>query len=360
MQTIVEHGLDVELLEELSILRADRSSLDLWPGEQLEILGEEGVLADVIPKAFGGEDVAPVTLLARYEAIAQTCLETAFVLTQRNGACQRIAASENAALKERVLPRLATGELFTTVGISHLTTSRQHLKRPAVVANKVDGGWRFEGVAPWVSGACHADFVVTGGVVPGGMQVLGLVHMDSAAVTVAPSADLLGFTSSETASVAINGSTVADEDVLAGPTERVLHAVKVGGTGSLTTSALALGAAAASIAGIASESDGRPELESPGRRLAHEMSQLRRSMYDAARGRADGAGAINRLRGAANSLAIRSATAWLAVSKGTGYVTGHPAERAVREAMFFLVWSCPRSVVMTNLQELATPAEHMR
>ncbi len=59
------------------------------------------------------------------------------------------------------------------------------------------------------------------------------------------------------------------------------------------------------------------------------------------------------IRTRANSLALRSTQALLAASKGAGFVAGHFAERAVREAMFFLVWSCPAPVVAAALRELA-------
>jgi hypothetical protein len=59
------------------------------------------------------------------------------------------------------------------------------------------------------------------------------------------------------------------------------------------------------------------------------------------------------IRTRANSLALRSTQALLAASKGAGFVSGHFAERAVREAMFFLVWSCPAPVVAAALRELA-------
>ena len=50
---------------------------------------------------------------------------------------------------------------------------------------------------------------------------------------------------------------------------------------------------------------------------------------------------------------IESAEATLAAAKGTGYVQGHPAGRWCREALFFLVWSCPQPVMAANLCELA-------
>jgi len=34
-------------------------------------------------------------------------------------------------------------------------------------------------------------------------------------------------------------------------------------------------------------------------------------------------------------------------------VAGHPAERLVRESLFFLVWSCPQSVSAAVMCELA-------
>jgi hypothetical protein len=43
----------------------------------------------------------------------------------------------------------------------------------------------------------------------------------------------------------------------------------------------------------------------------------------------------------------------LVAAKGTGYVVGHPAGRWCREALFFLVWSCPQPVSAANLCELA-------
>ncbi len=356
---MIAHGLDPELLDELASYRADNEMLDTWPGEQLELLADYGVMADVIPRAYGGTDEPGDRLLARYVALAEACLETTFLLTQRNGACQRIAASDNEDLKRAVLPELATGERFTTVGISHLTTSRQHLGRPAVVAEPCDDGWQLRGRAPWVSGAQHADWIVTGGVATDGQQVLALVRTESALVQIEPSADLLGFTSSETASVALNGNTVAALDILAGPSPRVLLEVKVGGTGSLTTSALAVGATAASIAGIRREAQARPELEASLRRLDQQCKRLKQKLFGAARGSTDGPGESFRLRAEANSLAMRAATAWLAASKGSGYITGHPAERAVREAMFFLVWSCPRSVVMQAMTQLSVPPTTM-
>ena len=59
------------------------------------------------------------------------------------------------------------------------------------------------------------------------------------------------------------------------------------------------------------------------------------------------------LRQRSNSLVLRSAAAYLGASKGAGFTASHPASRAVRESMFFLVWSCPQAVLAANLREFA-------
>jgi hypothetical protein len=54
---------------------------------------------------------------------------------------------------------------------------------------------------------------------------------------------------------------------------------------------------------------------------------------------------------------LRATQAALAAAKGAGYVAGHEAGRWCREALFFLVWSCPPQVMEANLCELAGLSE---
>ena len=63
--------------------------------------------------------------------------------------------------------------------------------------------------------------------------------------------------------------------------------------------------------------------------------------------------AASGLRARANSLALRSTQAALTGSKGTGFLRHHPAQRWARQAMFFLVWSCPRPAAEATLAYLA-------
>jgi len=107
---------------------------------QLALMHDYGVTGWGIPPEFGGSGVEGADIIAGYRKLSPACLTSTFVFTQRQAAISRIVASENAELKSDLLPKLAANEIFATVGISHLTTSRQDLGQPAGEANEVDGG----------------------------------------------------------------------------------------------------------------------------------------------------------------------------------------------------------------------------
>jgi hypothetical protein len=59
------------------------------------------------------------------------------------------------------------------------------------------------------------------------------------------------------------------------------------------------------------------------------------------------------LRARANVLALRATQAALTANKGAGFVRPHAAQRRARQALFFLVWSCPRPAAEATLRDLA-------
>jgi len=345
--------------EPLRVLRENSASLDdagNWPSESLEVLGEAGVLGWVVPREYGGSEFTGAQLVEGYLQLARECLPTTFVLTQRNAACQRFAVSENESLKAELLPQLVGAGRFATVGISHLTTSGQHLSKPSVSVSIEGSRLELEGTVPWVTGASQADWVLTGGNCDDGTQVLVAVPMDSEGITVMPAQDLLALDSSRTASIRLDGVSVDSSMLVAGPVDRVMQSGGRGGTGSLGTSALALGAASASLDRLAGEALKRPELREIIDPLSVERDQVVGDLLAAAEESADSQApelTNESLRRRSNSLALRAAQAYLAASKGAGFTASHPASRAVRESMFFLVWSCPQAVIEANLREFA-------
>lgn len=319
-------------------------------------MSDAGVTTWDIPHRFAGLDLPPVKMLEGLRQLASASLVATFVLTQRTAAVRRIATSDNENAQQTLLPALCQGEIFATVGISHLTTSGQHLSKPLVQVEAKGDGFELSGLVPWSTGARQADVLVTGGTLNDGRQILAAIPTDRDGLRVQPPMKLMAMNASQTGAVHLDRVQITADELLHGPVERVMSQGTGGGAGSLGTSALAMGAAAGTLRGMHQEADRRPELLEYVDPLQHEHDDLLASLQLAISGEhPDGVQAGEQIRQQANSLVMRSAQAWLAATKGAGYVAGHPAERAVRESMFFLVWSCPQPVLAGNLQEFACP-----
>ncbi len=340
-----------ELTERLAALAPRLDNDDAWPAEQLELCGRYGVYEWFLPAEFGGQGWSEADVVRGYLRLSAACLTTTFVITQRTGACQRIAMSENVALREQLLPDLLSGRSFATVGISHLTTSRRHLTKPVLQAEAVEGGFVLDGFSPWVTGAPQAQNVVTGATLDDGSQVLVALPTDLPGVSVPPPARLVGLSASQTGPVQCERVFVPQELLLAGPVEEVMKYGAGARTGGLQTSTLAVGLADAALGFLEDETQRRADLAVPTTALRAEWTETRNNLLALAEG--EPVCTTETLRARANSLALRAAQAALAAAKGTGYVVGHPAGRWCREALFFLVWSCPQPVMNANLCELA-------
>jgi alkylation response protein AidB-like acyl-CoA dehydrogenase len=166
---------------------------------------------------------------------------------------------------------------------------------------------------------------------------------------------LVGVTASSTGPVHLDGVELTEDWLIAGPVENVMASGLGASTGGYETSTLAIGLAQAAIDFLSVEAAKRSDLTGPTTALCAEHQQLLDDLIHVVRGEADCSKESVRQR--ANSLVLRSTQAALSAAKGSGYVVGHPAGRWCREALFFLVWSCPQPVAAANLCELAGIAD---
>jgi alkylation response protein AidB-like acyl-CoA dehydrogenase len=336
--------LDVRVLDALAGL-ADRADADAgWPGECWKLLQDAGVLRWSIPVEHGGTGLGHHELLSGYEQIAGACLTTAFILSQREAAVRRLLANPVPALLQRYLPALAAGEQFASVGLSQLTTSRQH-QSPALLATPLGPagkptGYRLEGLIPWVTGADQADFLIVGGTLADGRQVLCVMPTDRPGVTVEPPAPLMALEGSRTSQIHCAGVELEKDLLLAGPAEKIMSAGR-GGVGGLETSCLALGSAGAAVDHLMREAAARPDLLETALRFEEARQATRAHLHRLADGEPEQADLIA-LRVECTRLALQASQVALTMSKGAGFVVPHPAQRWVRQSAFFLVWSCPR------------------
>lgn len=335
--------------------RANSRGQRAWVDEELELLQQRGVFRWFHQRERGGLAWSEAELTRGYLALSRACLTTTFVLTQRTGACQRIEGSPNQEFVEAWLPRLVSGEAFATVGISHLTTSRQHAGAPTLRATESEEHFSLDGYSPWVTGASGADLFVVGATLADGRQVLLGVPRELAGVWVKPAEELLALEASQTGPVEFRNVKVPRGCLLQGPVANVLQRGAGAGTGGLQTTTLAVGLAKAATDYLRDEAVLRPAVRPVSEALSQECSGLELDLLEVAGGALGNS--KEQLRQRANSLVLRATQAALATAKGAGYTRQHPVGRWCREALFFLVWSCPQPVINANLCEFAGLAD---
>lgn len=323
---------------------------DSWPEASLAACGKAGVYRWFHEATWGGWNWLEQEVLRGYLALSSACLTTTFVITQRTAACQRLERSDNQSAKERWLPKLVAGEIFATVGISHLTTSRQHVA-PVMQASRDGSDFILSGSSPWVTGAIHADLIVTGATLDDGSQILVALPTALRGVEIPEPLELLSLSGSATGSVFCHDVRVNRGDVLFGPRPEVMKAGAGGGTGGLQTSTLALGLSRTALDYLNRESQNRESLIE----ICEAFERRYRRLVDQLLFAADpnSNSDLIALRRDANDLVLQSTQAALAAAKGTGYVVGHGAGRWATEALFFLVWSCPLGVIQSHLCDWA-------
>jgi alkylation response protein AidB-like acyl-CoA dehydrogenase len=321
----------------------------VWPKESWDLLKPAGVLQWCIPREHGGRELPASELLTGYQQLAAECLTTCFILSQREAACRRIRDHGSPEIRRELLPALGRGDTFATVGLSHLTTSRQHTG-PAMRVQANGARFILDGSMPWVTGAAVADHFITGGTLDDGRQIMIVLPAKSRGVKIGPSLALMALTGSMTAEVQCENVEVDRRFLLLGPAERVMTIGK-GGAGGLETSTLALGLASSAIGYLRDEGVARPDLLPTADRLERTRKTLNAELQRLAADNAAPEDSVA-LRARVNTLVLRATQAALTASKGAGFLRSHPAQRWVRQAMFFLVWSCPRPAAEATLAYL--------
>lgn len=321
-----------------------------WPGEDLALLADAGVMGWGVSGAFGGDGKSALDIHLGYERIAAASLSVALILSQRDSAIGLLESALPAPIASELLPKLASNQVFATIGIAQLTTSRQG-GAPALRATADKDGWRLNGVIPWATGAAKSDWIVIGAATENNQQILIALPMAAAGVQIEPPLPLVALRSSWTGQITLDNVRIDPRLVLRGPAEKVLGNRK--NSLPLGQAFLALGLCRGGLDLIAEHySEGaraaQGRFESQFVNLRDEIIALSQPGRDA-----DATAASPRIRGQCSDLALRIVHSSVALYKGSALLSDHPAQRLAREAMFLLVWSCPSPVIECTVDLLS-------
>lgn len=305
-------------------------SADAVPASHLDELAAAGLYGLVGPAEISGLDVPDLATMCRVtEILAGGCLSTTFVWSQHHSAVRGTMNSSNAAVREEWLAPLCTGRRRAGVAIG----SAVRPGPPALRATAVDGGFRFDGEALWVTGWGLIDTLYAAGRDEQDMLVFALLDAQESESVSARLLDMVAIRSTRTGQVHFDSHFV--------PTERVAaivpHAMwrERDATNLRFNGSFALGVAGRCLRLIG---------PSP---LDEELTAVRAELDSAA------PQAMPAARAAAAEFALRAA-AYFAASQGSRSVLlDQHAQRLLREAMFLLVFGSRPTIRAALLHRLS-------
>ena len=314
--------------EQVDRTAVPRSHLDAWAAEGL--LGLAG------PRAYGGAQAAAPVQREVAALMAGACGATWFVATQHTLPVTALAASPNDALRERRLAALCSGELLAGVAFSHLRRPGP----PAVLATRVDGGWRFDGAVSWMTGWGLCDVVLLAGRTDGDEVVFVLVEArEGPGLSASEPLALAAMGATRTVALTLDDLRVADADVV-----EVRSAADW-----LAADALRTANASPHVFGLQRECVRRLAETASDRddgtaaALAHALGQEGTRLRRVAETLLDDVAPEELLedrlavRASSLELALRSATALVAATGGAAMSLDAAPQRLAREAVFYLV-----------------------
>ena len=335
--------------------------------ENFAALAEAGLLGLAIPSRYGGLDTSALTQRRFTEILAASCGVTTFIQAQHHGASRMIAASTNEVLKSTILPLLASGFRMCAISFAHLRRPGP----PVVRANPVKGGIELNGTAPWVTGWGLMDQIVFGATMPDGTFVYIWTPVDrsayaplfSPAVLMKGAGGLMAASSpiplctmnaSATVELTLADWFVPEAHILNHSDRDTMQRNDM--VGVLSATAMPLGCAAASckIVRETAQRRGLSPIERAANSLEAELEDLR-STVDEAAGRTaepDFFTTAVAVRAWCIEFALRAAHAAITAVSGSANALSHPAQRLIREAMFYTVQAQTQEVMDATLARL--------
>jgi alkylation response protein AidB-like acyl-CoA dehydrogenase len=335
--------------------------------DNFHALAEAGLMGLAIPREYGGLDASGATQRELTELLASYCGVTTFTQAQHHGPSRMIANGPNEDLKRRLLPDLAAGRRLCAISFAHLRRPGP----PVLTATPVPGGYRLKGAAPWVTGWGLMDQVVFGATLPDGRFVYLWSPGDRADfpelfADIAPEDGNWGTlrASEPLALCAMNASAtvvltcenwfIPQAHWLSESDRETMR--RNDRNGVLGATAMPLGCTAASIRVLCETAERRSiaAIERAAAALGAEWEAAQAQIRDWNGRTAEPeffANAI-RIRAWCIELAVRAAHAAVAASSGAANTLTHPAQRLLREAMFYTIQAQTHEVMDATLARL--------
>lgn len=351
-----EHDDALDTVRELvaKVLAPKVLDVDLkaeYPEAFLRELGARGGFRGAASPAHGGNGRGLHHVIRVMEEVSRHCVSTGFLVWCQTACARYLELSANEGLKRSYLPRIVRGELLAGSGLSNTMKSCDTIEEYRLSARRVDGGYRIQGVLPWVSNL-GADHVFTTGCPvrdeQGQSLGLGFFLIDCAheGIKLVDCAHFIGLDGTRTLACHFKDYFVPDAMVLAHVSQSaeylarikpgMIHAQMGMGLGLIEACTDLMAQANRTHSHVNRLLDDQVDDIAPALREARDASYALADALDDP-GRPAPILDVLRLRLAGGELGLRAAGAAMLHQGAKGYLVRNAAQRRLREAWFIAI-----------------------
>ncbi|MEM9088601.1 MAG: acyl-CoA dehydrogenase family protein [Cyanobacteria bacterium P01_F01_bin.53] len=340
-----------------------------FPGQIMHDIGSAGAFSHAVSTDYEGSGKGLRYAVQSVEEVSKDCLSTGFITWCQVACTWYLQNTENVALREKLLPEIATGRVLAGTGLSNPMKHFADIEKIALTASKVEGGYIVNGMLPWVSnlGPGHY-FGIAAKLADSDDYMMAIVSDDLEGMSLRCNAHFIALEGTGTFSCLFRNTFVPDEVVLAAPCEDYVACIKPGFI--LTQVGMGLGLTASCIE-LMKRSNKR--LGHVNQFLADQAEDIDADLQMARQRTYRLADQLNQCTGVAEpqlireiiqarvtaaELSLRSSQAAMLHAGARAYVHGSPAERKLREAYFVAIVTPALKhlkKMLAGMQETALP-----
>ena len=361
----------------VAVTAAERDRSKEFPSENLEQMGELGLLGMMVPLEYDGSQADTVSYVLALSEIAYACASTAVVMSVHNSiVCESILRHGTAEQKAYYLKPLARGDMIGSFALTepHAGSDPVH---QTTLAERDGQDYILNGTKRFITSGKNSGLVIVTAKTDPNLKHQGisafLVPKDTPGMVAGDLEDKLGLCASDTADLIFDNCRVSADNLLGAEGDGFKIAMRALDGGRIGIAAQSVGVAQAAFDAAVSyakerEQFGQKISKFQGLRwmiadMATEIEAARQFMFSAAAMKDRGENYTVQASMAklfASEMVNRVTAKALQMHGGYGFVKDYPVERYYRDARVFTIYegtSEIQRVVISNhiLKDKRTP-----
>ena len=348
-QALVQKTAREFAIEHLAPGVIERDEKEIFPTEQIKMMGELGFMGMMIPEKWGGAEMDALSYVLAMEEIAAVDASVAVVMSVNNSlVCQLLLDWGTKDQKEKYLKPLASGEKLGAYSLSE-PQSGSDASNLRTTAKKDGDQYVLNGTKNWVTSGISSDLVLVFCLTEKGVGYKGIsafiVEKGTAGFSTGKKEDKLGIRGSDTCELYFEDCRIPVDNLLGEEGKGFTIALKTLGGGRIGIASQALGIARASLEKSIEYAKEREQFGKPiGQfgaiqeklaNMATEVDAARLLIWRAAKLKDKNRPYVKEASMAklyASGVAMKNSTEAVQIYGGVGYMQEYGIERLMRDA----------------------------